>query len=66
MVKGIYDSRAKDYESPFRQMLYETQQELDKVIGKLADNSFIKQQQEALGQFRKQVNEITAQFLKPS
>jgi Domain of unknown function (DUF4954) len=64
MVKGIYDSRAKDYESPFRQMLYETREELDKVIGKLSDNSFIKQQQEELLQFREQVNEITRQFLR--
>ena len=26
MVKGIYESRAKDYANPFRQMVYESQQ----------------------------------------
>ena len=63
MVKAIYNSRAKDYQNPFRQMLYDTQKEMEKVIGKLTDNSFIKQQREELFQFREKVNEITRQFL---
>jgi hypothetical protein len=62
MVKAIYNSRAKDYQNPFRQMLYDTQKEMEKVIGKLADNSFIQQQEEELKDFRKLVNEITEKF----
>lgn len=62
MVKGIYESRAKDYASPFRQMVYDSQKEMEKVIGKLKDNSFIKQQQEELVQFRKQVATIIKKF----
>ena len=63
MVKGVYDSRAKDYRNPFRQMVYDTQKEMEKVIGKLANNSFIRQQQEEEQQFRRQVNEIANRFL---
>jgi hypothetical protein len=55
MVKGIYDSRAKDYSNPFRQMVYESEKEMEKVIGKLKDNSFINQQQEELELFRHKI-----------
>lgn len=37
----IYSSRKKDYENPFKNMVYENQEERDQVIGKLEDNSFI-------------------------
>ena len=63
MVKSIYHSREKDYQNPFRQMLYDTQMEMEKVIGKLADNSFIKQQEEELKEFRRLVEEIKLKFL---
>ena len=60
--KGIYDSRAKDYENPFRQMVYETEQEMEKVIGKLADNNFINQQKIETIAFKNKVNDIIRQF----
>ena len=44
MAKGIYSSRAKDYENPFRKMVYETTNEMNAVIGKLEDNQFIQDQ----------------------
>jgi hypothetical protein len=62
MTTGIYQSRAKDYSNPFRKMVYETEQEMEKVIGKLKDNSFIQQQQEELAAFNKQVEELQQQF----
>jgi len=62
MVKGIYESRSKDYASPFRQMVYETQKEMEKVIGKLKDNIFIQQQQEELIQFKKRVAVLNKSF----
>ncbi|HWR32990.1 MAG TPA: hypothetical protein VN451_05675, partial [Chitinophagaceae bacterium] len=65
MVKGIYDSRAKDYSNPFRQMVYETEKEMEKVIGALQDNSFIKKQQAAAKVFREKVNVILQQFSHP-
>ncbi len=62
MVKGIYDSRAKDYSNPFRKMVYETEKEMEKVIGKLRENSFIQQQEADFSSFKKKVDELTARF----
>lgn len=62
MVKGIYESRAKDYESEFRQMVYDSKREMEKVTGKLKDNTFILQQQQELKEFKKQVAEISKRF----
>jgi len=58
MCKGIYDSRAKDYTNPFRKMVYETNEEMNKVIGKLDDNSFIQQQMASWDEMKKQVKSI--------
>jgi hypothetical protein len=62
MVKGIYSSRAKDHHSPFREMVYETRREMDKVIGRLEDNSFIRQQIEEMKQFRKKTEGLIKKF----
>ncbi len=58
MMEAIYESRAKDYSNPFRQMVYDTQKEMEKVIGRLKDNSFIAQQKQELNEFRKKVQSI--------
>jgi NDP-sugar pyrophosphorylase family protein len=62
MVNGIYESRAKDYASPFRQMVYETEKEMEKVIGKLKENAFIQQQQEELTEYKKRVAVLIKNF----
>lgn len=53
MAEGIYTSRAKDYNNNFKKMVYDNQEEMDNVIGKLEENSFINQQKEELKQFKK-------------
>jgi hypothetical protein len=58
MVKGIYESRSKDYSNPFRKMVYENREEMDKVTGRLEDNSFIRQEQEALAGFKKSAKKV--------
>ncbi len=58
ITEGIYESRAKDYSNPFRQMVYETSQEMNEVLGKLEDNSFIKLQNKELETFKKKVNSL--------
>jgi hypothetical protein len=58
MCKGIFDSRAKDYSNPFRKMVYETNEEMNKVIGRLEDNSFIQQQLADLDLMKKQVKAV--------
>ena len=55
MCKGIFESREKDYKNPFRKMIYNTNEEMNKVIGRLEDNSFIQQQLAALDDMKKQV-----------
>lgn len=55
MIQNIYESRAKDYVNPFRKIPYENQHEMDEVIGKLDDNSFIQQQNEELVKYKKQI-----------
>jgi hypothetical protein len=55
MSKGIYEARAKDYSNPFRKMIYETNEEMNKVVGRLEDNSFIQDQLAALEQMKKEV-----------
>jgi hypothetical protein len=58
MVKGIYDSRAKDYDNEFRRMVYNNELEMNSVLGSLQNNSFINQEMEALAQFKKEVGGI--------
>jgi Domain of unknown function (DUF4954) len=62
MANSIYDSRAKDYTNPFRNMVYETEKEMEKVVGALKNNSFIKEQQAALENFREKTKAILQQF----
>ncbi|HEY2720501.1 MAG TPA: DUF4954 family protein [Chitinophagaceae bacterium] len=62
MTKAIYDSRAKDYHNKFRQMAYDTQQQMDKVLGKLDENNFIRQQEEAFRQFTQRISSIKKSF----
>jgi hypothetical protein len=59
MCKGIFDSRAKDYSSPFRKMVYDTNEEMNKVMGRLEDNVFIQQQLAGLEVMKKQVKAVT-------
>ena len=58
MCKGIFDSRAKDHNSPFRKMVYDTNEEMNQVIGRLEDNSFIQEQLKELDAMKMQVKAI--------
>jgi len=40
----IAKSREKDYSNPFRQMVYGSAEEMDKVVGALKDNAFVNKQ----------------------
>ena len=43
LSKRTFESRKKDYENPFRQMVYDTNKEMEAVVGELDKNSFIEQ-----------------------
>ncbi len=62
MGKGIYDSRAKDYSNPFRKMVYETNEEMNKVIGAIEENTFIQEQLAETDSFKTKVNGILRQL----
>lgn len=64
MLEGIIQSRKKDYDNPFRKMVYYSQEEMDKVMGAFDDNSFVKQEQKAFDDFRVRVASL-AKKLKP-
>jgi hypothetical protein len=62
MVKNIYNSRAKDYQSDFRKMVYSSDEEMEEVIGKLDDNVFILQQRQELKELKTAIEKIIADF----
>lgn len=62
MTKGISDSRAKDYSNPYRKMVYESFAEMNTVVGKLEDNSFIKEQVANLAATKKDIIAIKKKF----
>jgi hypothetical protein len=64
MSKGIYESRAKDYNNPFRKMVYENQDEMNAVVGKIEDNHFIQDQFKELEEFKKTVKGLVQKFGK--
>jgi signal peptidase I len=56
LYEKIYESRAKDYTDPYKQMVYENEKEMETVIGRLEDNTFIQQQQKAIVAYTKKLN----------
>jgi hypothetical protein len=62
MCRGIYDSRAKDYTNAFRKMVYENMDEMNNVIGRIEENTFIQQQMGKLDEMKKQVRSVCRNF----
>ncbi len=62
MVKSVFDSRAKDYANPFRKMIYDSDEEMNNVVGSLDENSFIKRQTEELKKIRQKIKTVQNKF----
>jgi hypothetical protein len=62
MVEGIYASREKDYSNPFRGMVYDSENEMEAVVGRLEDNSFIAQERKNLEVYTLQVESLTSRL----
>ena len=62
LTREIYDSRSKDYANRFRKMIYESTEEMNAVLGRLSDNSFIKQEKEATKKYRASVEKLIADW----
>ena len=59
ICEEIHKTRAKDYQNRFRQMVYENDAERDAVVGSLAANAFINQQQEEYEQYISSVPSVS-------
>jgi len=62
IAEGILNSRKKDYINPFRIMVYENQEEMDVVVGRLEDNGFIQAQDKALQIYRQRIENLISQW----
>lgn len=49
-------TRAKDYKNPFRTMVYTDKKEMESVVGKLSDDSFIRLTREMTADYRRKVS----------
>jgi len=58
IMDEIYKSRAKDYANPYRLMVYESYEEMEKVVGRLEDNSFINAQRDEIVSFNTKVDAV--------
>lgn len=58
MVDSVKSSREKDYTNPFRNLMYDSQVELEEVLGKLEENEFIKEQKNDLKVFNNKMDAI--------
>ena len=62
LTQGIFKAREKDYTNPFRKMVYENNEEMNKVLGKPEDNKFIQAQYAATALFKTEIAEIIKTF----
>jgi len=58
ITRNIYESRAKDYENVFRKMVYDSEKEMETVLGKLKDNSFINGQKRENSEFARKMQTL--------
>jgi hypothetical protein len=64
LVENCYESRKKDYANPFKRMMYDSQEEMDKVLGRLDDNEFIQKEREDLMIFENEIGKLKKIFSK--
>ncbi len=62
ITKNIYESRAKDYKSLYRAMVYDNVKEMEMVVGRLEDNSFINEQVVELESFKAEMVSLKKRF----
>ena len=62
ITNSIFESRAKDYDNPYRAMVYENEAEMESVVGRLEDNTFINQQIAELAAFKNEMSELKKRY----
>ncbi|WP_114792848.1 DUF4954 family protein [Niabella yanshanensis] len=58
ITQSVYSSKEKDYKNTFKNMVYDTKEEMESVLGSFENNTFIIQQNEELSVFTEQVKTL--------
>jgi len=58
ITERVYSSRAKDYENPFKQLNFESPEEMEAVLGKIEDNDFIMSKNKENKKIHKQIDAL--------
>lgn len=58
ITQSVYSSKEKDYKNTFKNMVYDTKDEMESVLGSFENNTFIIQQNEELSAFKDQVQTL--------
>lgn len=64
MARRTRESREKDYANPFRKMVYDTEEEMEAVLGPLDGNGFIRKVMEAVAAFEEIVREWNLRLVR--
>lgn len=56
LSEKVYESRAKDFENPFKTMLYDNAEEMKEVLGSMEDNEYIEFEKKDLAAFKSKIN----------
>ena len=62
VTQKIKSSREKDYTNPFRKMVYTNEKEMESVLGKMADNSFVREKDMERKELSTRIENILAAF----
>jgi Domain of unknown function (DUF4954)/Domain of unknown function (DUF6819) len=60
VAEQTYATRRKDFESPFRQMSYETTEEMSSVLGTAEENSFVHQMRDEAQAYHQAADQVKA------
>jgi len=58
LTKQVQDTRAKDYTNTFRKMAYANDEEMNKVLGKIEENEFIKEEIKRFNTLKRNTKEL--------
>ncbi len=61
MALRTRESREKDYRNPYRQLTFDTETEMEAVMGRIEDNDFIRQMERAAEDFAEKVHNGTVE-----
>ncbi len=62
MEQQVMSSRVKDYNNPFRKMVYNNNKEMEAVVGKLDDDNFILHTKQQYSKYKKDLKALAARL----